>query len=166
MLIYLAYDYDKLLQYQEEDIDSNGSRPKVIEAKVEQSLGNDDINKREGTEQKDKSPERNFLSDISNIRKASSLFRSSKPNKDEPAKANTNGITEEQSQHNNGQAKYPMEDLASMDIGQIEKIESTDEKSNGAQQSAVKRTNSCKSKGPAAAHGAIHRAFNKLKLFF
>ena len=130
------------------------SKPKINQTKSEQTILNGQ--NANGKETKDKSPERNFLSDISYIQKASNLFRHSKTN-DEPK---SNGTNEEC--HNNGQAKYPIKELASMDIGNIEKIESSNEQQNGTHQSSGQ--NGFVKTQPS--HGAIHRAFNKLKLLF
>lgn len=114
---------------------------------------------------KEKSPERNFLTEISYIQKASNLFKHSKPHDEDNNKASipANGSEEEVNRsgkaENGNQAKYPINDLASMDIERIEKIEVDSEKTNGSAAAGRPRV-------PPPAHGALNRAFNKLKLFF
>lgn len=162
----------------EEDCESIVGRPSKQSEKVAHSANGGSVTLPSQAQTKDKSPERNFLSEISYIQRASNLFKHSKPNDEgETSKGNSasaNGSVEEADRitgkvANGGgggggnQAKYPMNDLASMDIGRIEKIESASEKANGI---ASASAGAGRPRVPPPPHGALNRAFNKLKLFF
>ena len=159
---------------QEEDCESIVGRPSKQSEKVAHSANGGSVTLPNQAQTKDKSPERNFLSEISYIQRASNLFKHSKPNDEgETSKGNSasaNGSVAEADRTTgkvaNGsgnQAKYPMNDLASMDIGRIEKIESASAKANGI---ASASAGAGRPRVPPPPHGALNRAFNKLKLFF